>query len=47
MRLELDVPERDGADGEPEGLVVTDDGTLLVGLDTEQPTADLCWYDRP
>ena len=44
---ELDVPERGGPDGKPEGLVVTDDGTLLVGLDTEQPTANLCWYDRP
>jgi uncharacterized protein YjiK len=44
---ELDVPERDGPDGKPEGLVVTDDGTLLVGLDTEEPTANLCWYDRP
>ena len=44
---ELDVPERDGPDGKPEALVVTGDGTLLVGLDTEQPTANLCWYDRP
>ena len=46
-RWELDVPERDGADGKPEGLVVADDLTLLVGLDTRQPRANLCWYDRP
>ena len=45
---ELDVPERDDEpDGKPEGLVVTDGGTLIVGLDTESPTANLVWYERP
>jgi uncharacterized protein YjiK len=44
---ELDVPKRRGADGKPEGLAVTDDGRLLVGLDTKEPTANLCWYNRP
>jgi uncharacterized protein YjiK len=43
----LDIPKRPGPDGKPEGLVVTDDGRLLVGLDTKEPTANLCWYDRP
>ncbi len=42
---DLRVPERrDEPEGKPEGLVVTDDGTLLVGLDTEKPRANLCWY---
>jgi uncharacterized protein YjiK len=42
---DLRVPKRDGEpDGKPEGLVVTDDGTLIVGLDTESPSANLCWY---
>lgn len=41
----LRVPERRGEpDGKPEGLVVTSDGALLVGLDTETPSANLCWY---
>jgi uncharacterized protein YjiK len=44
---DVHVPERRGeADGKPEGLVVLDDGTLIVGLDTESPSANLCWY-RP
>jgi uncharacterized protein YjiK len=44
---ELDVPERDDEpDGKPEGLVVTDDGALIVGLDTRSPTANLVWYER-
>jgi uncharacterized protein YjiK len=44
---DLEVPERDGEpDGKPEGLVVTEDGTMIVGLDTESPTANLCWYER-
>jgi uncharacterized protein YjiK len=44
---ELSVPERRGEpDGKPEGLVVTGDGTLIVGLDTETATENLCWY-RP
>jgi uncharacterized protein YjiK len=43
---ELRVPERRGEpDGKPEGLVVTSDGTFLVGLDTETPSDNLCWYD--
>jgi hypothetical protein len=33
-------------DGKPEGLVVTADGTFIVGLDTRRPTANLCWYPR-
>jgi uncharacterized protein YjiK len=42
---ELRVPERHGEpDGKPEGLVVTDDGAFIVGLDTETPRANLCWY---
>ena len=42
---DLRVPERrDEPEGKPEGLVVTDDGTLIVGLDTEKPQANLCWY---
>jgi uncharacterized protein YjiK len=44
---DLRVPERRGEpDGKPEGLVVTSDGTLIVGLDTETPKKNLCWY-RP
>jgi uncharacterized protein YjiK len=46
-RWNLEVPERRGEpDGKPEGLVVTDDGTLIVGLDTTTPTENLCLY-RP
>jgi uncharacterized protein YjiK len=42
---ELRVPERRGEpDGKPEGLVVVD-GALIVGLDTESPRANLCWYE--
>jgi uncharacterized protein YjiK len=42
---ELSVPERRGEpDGKPEGLAVSSDRTLLVGLDTETPHANLCWY---
>ena len=42
---ELSVPERRGEpDGKPEGLAVTGDRTLIVGLDTETPQANLCWY---
>lgn len=42
---ELNVPERRGEpDGKPEGLVVTEDATFIVGLDTETPRANLCWY---
>ena len=44
---DLDVPDRDDEpDGKPEGLVVTDDGTFIAGLDTKTPTANLCWYRR-
>jgi hypothetical protein len=46
-RWDLEVPERRGEpDGKPEGLVVTDDGTLIVGLDTRTAKENLCWY-RP
>lgn len=46
-RVGAAVPERRGEpDGKPEAVVVTDDGTFLVGLDTETPHANLCWY-RP
>jgi hypothetical protein len=46
-RWDLRVPERRGEpDGKPEGLVVTADGTFIVGLDTETPRQNLCWY-RP
>jgi hypothetical protein len=46
-RWDLKVPERSGEmDGKPEGLVVTADGTFIVGLDTRRPTANLCWYPR-
>ena len=42
---ELSVPERrDEPDGKPEGLAVSGDRTLIVGLDTETPHANLCWY---
>jgi uncharacterized protein YjiK len=42
---ELRVPKRRGEpDGKPEGLVVSGDGELVVGLDTETPSANLCWY---
>ena len=42
---ELSLPERRGEpDGKPEGLAVTGDRTLLVGLDTETPRANLCWF---
>ena len=42
---ELRVPERRGEpDGKPEGLVVVG-GSLIVGLDTESPWANLCWYE--
>jgi uncharacterized protein YjiK len=42
---ELRVPKRRGEpDGKPEGLVVVD-GSLIVGLDTESPRANLCWYE--
>lgn len=42
---DLRVPERDGEpNGKPEGLVVTDDGELIVGLDTRTAHANLCWY---
>ena len=45
---DLEVPERDDEpDGKPEGLVVTEDDALIVGLDTERPVANLCWYRRP
>jgi uncharacterized protein YjiK len=43
----LKVPERSREPkGKPEGLVVTDDGSFVVGLDTRTPRANLCWY-RP
>jgi hypothetical protein len=46
-RWDLSVPEREGEpDGKPEGLVVTDGGEFVVGLDSRTPTANLCWY-RP
>jgi uncharacterized protein YjiK len=44
-RCDLEVPERRGEpDGKPEGLVVMADGTLVVGLDTETASANLCWF---
>jgi uncharacterized protein YjiK len=44
-RWDLRVPKRKGEpDGKPEGLVVTASGTLIVGLDTVTPSANLCWY---
>jgi uncharacterized protein YjiK len=44
---DLRVPERRGEpDGKPEGLVVLEDGTFVVGLDTKSPRDNLCWY-RP
>jgi uncharacterized protein YjiK len=44
-KWDLKVPERDGEpDGKPEGLVVVGD-TLIIGLDTETPRANLCWYE--
>jgi hypothetical protein len=44
---DLKVPERSGEhDGKPEGLVVTNDGTFIVGLDTPTPTANLCWFPQ-
>jgi uncharacterized protein YjiK len=46
-RWDLKVPERSGQpEGKPEGLVVTADGTFIVGLDTRSPDANLCWYPR-
>ena len=46
-RWDLSVPERQGEPGgKPEGLVVTADGALIVGLDTKSARANLCWY-RP
>jgi hypothetical protein len=46
-RWDLKVPERSGEPhGKPEGLVVTADGTFIVGLDTRTPEANLCWYPR-
>lgn len=43
----LKVPDRSGEPtGKPEGLVVSADGTFIVGLDTRTPTANLCWYPR-
>jgi uncharacterized protein YjiK len=44
-KWDLEVPERDGEpDGKPEGLVVVG-GSLIIGLDTETPRANLCWYE--
>jgi uncharacterized protein YjiK len=44
-RWDLRVPKRKGEpDGKPEGLAVTASGTLIVGLDTATPSANLCWY---
>ena len=45
---DLSVPGRaDEPDGKPEGLVVTDDGQLIIGLDTETSHENLCWYRPP
>jgi hypothetical protein len=47
QRWDLRIPERRGEpDGKPEGLVVSADGSLIVGLDTRTASENLCWY-RP